>query len=243
MIGKPAWKAGVVYVDLFAGPGVCTVKKTGQRVPGSTLIAAHAPKKFDSIIACELDPDCANACEARLSSSPAAGRAVVLRGDSNDLVDEVVSRLPKGALTLAFIDPEGLDARFETIRRLSSGRRVDLLILFADAYDILRNVDLLYMRDPNSKLDQTLGPNSNWRERWQQLGNRNGTNARALFAQIYQDQLRRELSYEHFRELPIRSDKGPLYKLIYASKSPRGLDFWDKAIGKDPGGQEHFDFG
>jgi three-Cys-motif partner protein len=164
-------------------------------------------------------------------------------GDSNQLVHQVIAEIPDRALTLAFIDPEGLDAKFETIRVLSLARRVDLLVLFADAYDILRNVELLYFKDPNSKLDQTLGPNSGWRDKWRALGNQNGTNARELFATIYKDQLRRLLGYEQFGEYVIKSDRGPLYRLIYASKSAKGLEFWHKAELKDEGGQTSFEFG
>jgi hypothetical protein len=44
MIGNPQWPAGLAYVDLFAGPGICRLKETGRRIPGSTLIAANSPK-------------------------------------------------------------------------------------------------------------------------------------------------------------------------------------------------------
>ena len=65
------------------------------------------------------------------------------RGDCNERIHDATALIPDRALTLAFVDPTGLDARFETIATLSSRGRVDLLILFADAYDVVRNVDLL----------------------------------------------------------------------------------------------------
>ena len=242
MIGKAAWPAGLVYVDLFAGPGICRIKSSGRRVPGSALIAANAPKAFRQILLVEMDPILAEACTQRLNNTRASNSFRMFQGDCNQIIGQLLPFIPDRALTLAFIDPEGLDARFETIRTLTSDRRVDLLVLFADAYDVVRNVDQLYFNNPDSKLDQTLGPNSNWRQRWRSLGNQRGTQARALFAEIYKDQLRRELGYQVFGEKVMKSEKGPLYRLIYASKSAKGLEFWDKVTNKDSGGQLGFNY-
>ena len=158
--GPPAWSMLIYFlVQLFV-----ELKTSGRRIPGSVLIAAHAPKPFTKILACEMDKTTANACDLRLKQSPAAPISKVFSGDCNELIEKVIQEIPDRSLTLAFIDPEGLDARFETIRQLTTNRRVDLLILFADAYDIVRNVELLYFNDPNSKLDQVLGQDSGWRE-------------------------------------------------------------------------------
>jgi len=235
MVGKAVW-SGVVYVDLFAGPGVCTVRGTGKRLPGSPLIAAHAPKPLSKIIACELDSSNAAACRSRLLSSPAADRSVVLEGDCNARMDEVIRAIPSRALTLAFIDPEALHIKFESVRRLAAAGAVDLLVLFADAFDVVRNVEEYYVGDEQSPLDQFLGPQSDWRVDWAELGDRTGSKVRDLFLTVYQRQLRK-LGYAHFGERRISGPSGPLYRLIYASKSGRGVDFWNKAASKDKGGQ------
>lgn len=47
MVGNPNWSE-VVYVDLFAGPGVCVSREAGDRVPGSPLLAAFAPNHLES---------------------------------------------------------------------------------------------------------------------------------------------------------------------------------------------------
>ena len=236
MVGHPKWPAGLVYVDLFAGPGVCTIKESKTRIPGSPLIAANAPKPFEKIILCEKDKGIADACEVRVLRTPAGARCTVLRGDCNERVNDIVSLIPDRALALAFIDPTGLDARFETIATLSSHGRVDLLILFADAYDIVRNVDL-YRKQSNSKLDQVLGPDSCWQTMWDQLENRSRGSIRREFAKLYERQLARHLGYQKFGEETIKNGSTPLYTLIYASKHDRGLDFWNKIATKDPSGQ------
>ena len=216
MVGNPKWKGGLVNVDLFAGPGICRVRETGKRIPGSPLIAAHAPKRFEKIILVERNDANSIACDERMRKSPAADRYKMFTGDCNSLITSVTREIPRGALTLAFIDPEGLHVHFETLKELASGRRVDFLLLFADAIDVVRNVDQ-YEQESDSNLDLMLGSDSGWRDDWAQLQNRSGDNVRSLFPKIYQRQIQRHLKYTGFREKVIKGPRGPLYTLIYAS--------------------------
>jgi hypothetical protein len=121
-------------------------------------------------------------------------------------------------------------------------RRVDLLILLPDAYDIVRNWERLYSPNPDSPLDRFLGRDSSWREKLRELGDGSGPAVRRFFCSLFKEQLRNHLQYEKFGEKVIRNANGPLYRLIYASKHPRGLDFWNKAILKSHGGQKEFFF-
>jgi len=232
MVGKRAWRGGVVYVDLFGGPGVCTLE-SGERVPGSPVIAAYARKPFSRIIVCEKDPDLAEACRQRLTSSGTQSHFHVLCGDCNVLAKDVATLIPEHA----FIDPTGLHAKFETLRILSHGRCVDLLILFADRQDIVRNVELYLHQGEESNLDQVLGPGSDWRYSWQGLSVRTPDRICNMFSEIYRRQLKRHLDYKKFGEEIIRSASTPLYRLIFASKHERGLEFWEKATRRDASGQ------
>jgi three-Cys-motif partner protein len=236
MANNPRWSGGLVYVDLFAGPGVCKIRETGKRLPGSPLLAAAAAKPFNKIIAVECDADLAKALRSRLSAQTESGVAVVLQGDCNSLIDQVASNIPVGSLTLAFIDPEALDHRFETIERLAEAGAVDMLLLFADAYDIVRNIER-YVENPNSKLDRVLGPGADWRPGYQSLGNLESATIREYFATVYKKQLSARLGYKGFSEKVITRRGVPLYRLIYASKHSRGLDFWEKILKKDKQGQ------
>lgn len=241
MVGHPKWPEGLVYVDLFAGPGVCEIPSPTRRFPGSTLIAAHARKPFRLILGCEKEEASANALQQRLARLMPQDRFQVFRGDCNQQVDRIASAIPKGALTLAFIDPEALHIWFESIRTLADCGQVDLLILLADRMDIVRNVDLYY-KQPKSNLDRMFGPNSSWREKWLALQNRTPENICKLFVEEYQLQLGL-LGYRKFGEKQMQSARGPLYRLIYASKHERGLEFWDKVTRKDRAGQSDLDFG
>ena len=236
MVGHQKWPAGLAYVDFFGGPGICLVETTNKRVPGSALIAANAPKPFQSLLVSELDPGLAMALRTRLSQSPAAPSARVFEGDCNDRVHDIVKQIPPRALTLAFVDPENLRIDFSTVQTLASAGQVDLLVLFADRMDIVRNVDL-YERQPNSVLDRMLGPHSEWRKAWQQLQNRTAENISDFFATEYKERLRRRLGYSVFGDKVIRTQRGPLYRLIFASKNRKGLEFWNKVTKKDRGGQ------
>jgi three-Cys-motif partner protein len=153
----------------------------------------------------------------------------------------MVGEIPPRALTLAFIDPENLNVAFETIRKLSACGQVDLLILFADRMDLVRNVDL-YERQQPSVLDRVMGADSDWRGQWNQLANRTPENICRLFADEFKQQLRRRLGYVVFGEKVISSEKAPLYRLIFASKNEKGLEFWNKITQKDRGGQMNLGF-
>ena len=78
MVGHPKWPAGLAYVDLFAGPGICKLRESGRRVPGSTLIAANAPKPFGVILAIELDPELAAATVSVFSLASALSYTIIL---------------------------------------------------------------------------------------------------------------------------------------------------------------------
>jgi three-Cys-motif partner protein len=238
--GRRAFPNGLVYLDLFGGAGICTLKDHPKtRFPGSAIIAAHAPRPFKKIIVCEKNEVLADACRTRLAKTDVADRCEVLLGDCNELVDQVVTMIPKRALTIAFIDPKALDAKFCTVEKLSKSVRTDLVVLLADAYDITRNLEHVYRSDPNSKLDQVLGPDSNWRDELNKLENPSDVTRRKLFAEIYRRQLRQRLGFKFFHEKVMKRQGLPLYRLVYASNNKLGLKFWNEALKEDSEGQRN----
>ena len=237
MVGKPAWKAGVVYVDLFCGPGICVDRKTKKRFPGSPLIAANAPKDFTKILLCEINPKNAEACRKRMDRTPARDRYELFPGDCNSEIDNVLKHIPQRSLVLAFLDPTGLHLHFATVKKLADRGATDLLILFPDSVDILRNDKNVYFDQPDSNLDLVLGFDSNWRDQIAALNSNEGSRKRRLYADIYRNQLTKHCHYKHFEEVVISRSSGPLYRLIYATKHKMGLDFWQKSIKRDARGQ------
>ena len=235
MADNPRWN-GLVYVDLFSGPGICNIRDSRDRIPGSPIIAAKAPKPFRKILLCELEETLADACETRLSRMSPKVDFKVFRGDCNIQIDELVKSIPKRALTLAFLDPTGLHLDFLTIEKLSKNGAVDLLILFPDGVDVLRN-EMTYLDQLDSNLDRVLGPDSNWRGRRMSMQTAEPSDLRKLYVLIYREQLKRHLGYEFSDDVTISGPKGPLYRLVYATKSPLGLKFWLESCKKELSGQ------
>lgn len=241
MGSNPKWSGGLVYVDLFGGPGVCKVRESDKRIPGSPLLAAWAPKPFRKILICEKEIELAHALNARLASINVANRADVIVGDCNSVISLLVEKIPDRALTLSFVDPEGLHVHFDTLRTLTMNRQVDLAVLFADRMDIVRNVNL-YASQLDSNLDRFLGPGSNWREQWRNLANQDAEHTCQLFGDIFKGQLKRELGLREFSDQVYKSARSALYRIIYASRHPLGLKFWNEISKIDRGGQRTLGF-
>lgn len=235
MRSNPAW-SGLVYVDLFCGPGVCVTREGGKRLPGSPILAAHAARPFDRLLLVDKHGPTANACRERILRGPAAKYARVWEADSADVIDEVCAEIPKKSLTLAFVDPTDLGLSFSSLEALATQRRVDFLLYFADAIDLNRNVDR-YVNEEASKIDRMLGSKVDWRGELRKLPSLDLNKVRELFLRLLTDRLRSQLGYEGFRAVPIHGPKGLMYSLLYASKHPLGVKFWDSVSLVEPGGQ------
>ena len=131
------------YVDLLAGTGAIKVQETGDIIVGSPLIAYfYSRNDFTKMFLVELDKDKLNALKRRMAiveeivTSPQLNMGFpnlsYYEGDCNIKVDEVISHVTsfgKGVHLLGFIDNEGFDTHWETVKKLL---RVpcDLIILF-----------------------------------------------------------------------------------------------------------------
>ena len=233
MVGKTR-PASLTYLDLFAGPGVLQLK-SGERKPGSPMIAAHTKKKFDRMIFCEKDEKLANALRQRLDSWKAGERSTVLVGDCNDLIGDVKAALPPDGLTLAFIDPTGLQFRWDSLTRLTKGTKVDLLILIPDSMDIHRNKEAM-LRGDDLRLDAALGPGCDWREKFQNLPTWNRASVCRAVEDLYREQLSSRLGYTHMGSQAISKyagSKQKLYTILFASRHHLGMRFWKASVEKE----------
>jgi three-Cys-motif partner protein len=153
------WK-GLHYIDLFAGAGIEKLKGSEELHWGSPMIAAKAPKSFTRLHLCELNLQKYEALEKRVGKIRPDSQ--ILNGDANNEIHSIAKEIPQGTLSLAFLDPYGLELDFDTLKVLAE-KRADLIIFFPDRLDVLRNWKHYYFGDPNSKLDRHLGLDSNWR--------------------------------------------------------------------------------
>lgn len=224
------WKtSGLTYIDLFAGPGKCLVESTGEEINGSPLLALQC--EFTDYIFIEQNKDDFRSLQNRCADIPKNKRLTFIQGDCNQQIAEV---RPKG-LSLAFIDPTGIDIHFQTIRSLTHNRQVDLLMNIQFGMDIKRNLQRYRDKERETPLDLFLGgkvPSG-------------GIKSARDVLEIYRDKIK-ALGYStaEYRDIVVSNSKRvPMYFLFFASKHPRGLEFWRKITGKDETGQTEFRFG
>lgn len=238
MKDKPRW-SGLGYVDLFAGPGMCRIRNSREQIDGSPLIALNAPresKSFNAFFFADKSPDALNAIEKRFTARSAHAKPHVYVGDCNETIDKIVKDMDRHALYLAFIDPTGLDVHFDTIRKLTSMRRVDLIISIMDRLDLVRNIRAYYYPRKSLNLDTFLGEGVDWRQEFDSLPNQDAKHVTDLFLDLYRRQLR-AIGYEHFG-LPKRiAGAVPFYLLFFASRHKLGAELWDNISATEPNGQ------
>ena len=222
------------YVDLFAGSGIERVEGLGLDW-GSPLIAAQAPHKFYRLHLCELDAAKFRALDQRVSRFQQPEPAQLLLGDANKRVGEIIHALPKGCLSLAFLDPYGLHLHYKSIQQIAT-RKTDLIVFFPDHLDALRNWEKYYKGNLDSNLDLVLGT-TQWRTRKAETPPNRWVD---VLREIYESQLRL-LGYTEFEYERIRgTNRRPLYRLIFCSRDKTGGKIWRGISQQSPDGQGKF---
>ena len=113
---------GAVYVDLFAGTGLVTLKNTGDVVAGSAPCAIMNKFGFDYSVMVEKDVEKCRHLEKRISKIPNIGDFDVIKGDCNEVIEDVLDKISAkfdNPIILAFVDPEGMEIKFETLMALN----------------------------------------------------------------------------------------------------------------------------
>jgi three-Cys-motif partner protein len=247
MRGK-SWRA-LNYIDLFAGPGKCR-EENGTVSLGSPLLALTAPKPFDHYFFVDLDTKNIEALRQRCQSSPYADRIQYFVEDCNVVVQHIVEgiqyedscylpgRWP--CLNLAFLDPEGLEVRWETIRTLAQSR-TDLIIHYSQM-GLQRYMPIVVDDSGDTIIDRFFGDRT-WRDIYHHYA---GTpRAYSELLRFYKQNLS-ALGYaevksedEVWRVPLMRNTKNaPLYRLIFASKHPLGEKLWREVTNRDVYGQQ-----
>ncbi|MGD0480381.1 MAG: three-Cys-motif partner protein TcmP [Terracidiphilus sp.] len=220
-----------VYVDLYAGSGLCRIEGRRQVLLGSPLIALSVDAPFDSYIFCESDPNRFSALKARVGKSYSHLNTELIPGKFEEHIDEICSRIPAKSLALCFVDPFDCDFNIDDLKTISkSAHGVDFLCLLALQMDAKRNVER-YLQ-PDSKIDRMIG-NTTWRERWNSR-----TDIHEDFAKFLAMEFARSMSEVGYLETPLHQmkevrthDKNvPLYYIAMFSKHLRAYDLWKKAL-------------
>jgi three-Cys-motif partner protein len=225
------WK--IWWLDLFAGPGAVYHRHQASFRPAIPVeVADRLQRPLDGYVFSDLSQDCIASLKQRLSARP---NLIVAHGDANDhpYVESLIRQVPRDALVIAYLDPQGLDLHLDTIRLLAwRFRHLDLLVnLPVQAIDrsISANATgpakrVLEHSDPTALL----------------AGRQTAGNIRAWFLKKLS-----EMGYPQNLSVgeTIRSENGVAqYDLIFASRSPTAAKLFRRANQLDSDGQRAFEF-
>ncbi len=222
---KRRW--ATTYVDLYAGPGVLELEG-GKLTWGSPMIALQCADPFNSLVLVEMQPQRANVLLQRARRIARRGEEVcIIQGEAEKTLDDVLRRIPVGSVALTLIDPFRLEFSLEAMATLAgSGKKMDLILLFAEGMDLRRNLQNAIRSAPGSdRFDKVFG-GPEWRDLVQPK-NPPARNA-VLLRKLYLDRLRR-LGFDHLgREVVVKNSSNvPVYLLMYATRNPLGVRLWD----------------
>lgn len=235
------WKS-LVYIDLLAGPGRCIDRHTKVEIDGSPLRALRVQPAFDHHYFTDVDPKNIDALQKRM---PAQDRSRVYcrTGDCNILIRNIIGQLHDRTLGLAFLDPEGFEVRFETLKLLAT-RRIDILYLFPSWIGIARNLRA-FARMPHSPMDDLWG-GRDWRDlppaklaAGKRLSPEEESSHDRPWVQSFRSKVTNlGLIYQDEGDPILRNDKNtPMYHLLFFSKDSAGLTIWRGIKQIEPSGQ------
>jgi three-Cys-motif partner protein len=217
--------ASRVYIDLFAGPGVCMLRDEKRLTDGSPLIALKAAHPFTQYFFSDLDSTAISALKKRCEPFKDKTKIAIFEKDCNVVAAEISAQIDSKALCLAFLDPTGLDLKFSAIKALTNGKNMDLIIHFPHGTTINRNIEKFYAKD-KSKMDEFFDGTE-----WRAIYESNPSNQTAQLLDLYGKKLAK-IGYkmEPDQAVLVKNPKQnlPLYALLFASKSPKGNEFWKK---------------
>jgi three-Cys-motif partner protein len=241
-----------IYLDAFAGEGYGVSRTTGEEFESSSRIALGVDDPpFSRLRFFELGRKAAR-LERELRTDYGERDFKVVRGDCNETIPQTLAELRAlgvaWAPTFAFLDPDGMELRWDTVKALAEhkGRernKVELWILFT-APGLMR----VLKRDPAQidEHEEALATDLFGNERWaaiQQLRFANEIEppeARDEFVNLYRWQLERDLGYRWTHPLEVKNLAGhPVYSMVFATDNEAGNrimgDLYNDAANRLPG--------
>lgn len=123
-----------IYIDAFAGTGECDINLgDGMRstIAGSARIALQTHPSFDHLHLIDLNTKHVAELRALAAQPAGAGRVSIYQQDANaalvDIIDKTNWRSSRGVL---FLDPYGMSARWDTLKKVAATEALDVWYLF-----------------------------------------------------------------------------------------------------------------
>lgn len=215
-----------IYIDLFSGPGKCVRKGTKREFNGSPLLALNCDIPFTHYFFNDINLEYIEALKKRTQNYNYS--IDYINQDCNLAVDEILNKIPEYSICFAYIDPYYLEIKFDTIKKLTTSRAVDLLIIFHIGM-AKRN-----FFQPNSEMKQFFPPNVDW-EQFPHDVIKGGRISTRPVLDAYEGGLI-ELGYPKSNMiddvLERNTKNAPLYYLVFASKHKLGAHLYSGVIGR-----------
>jgi len=224
------WGA-LVYLDLLSGPGRCLDRDTKAELDGSPLRALQVRPAFDRWYFADVHPHNIEALRQRIPAKDLP-RVDLQAEDCNVAVRDIMANLSPRTLVLAFLDPEGIEVTFETLRVLAT-QPIDLLYFFPSGIGIARNLQQ-FSKQPRSPMDAFWG-GRDWRElppaklaAGQHLAPEEAIALDRPWVRRFRAKMQ-ELGFLYQDEEDpcfVNQKRVPMYHLLFFSKHPAGLTIW-----------------
>jgi hypothetical protein len=264
-------QSAIVYLDTFAGQGRGRDQLTGEVFQGSPRIALEVRGRGDrgrvfSHLRYFERPAVAPGLESELRADHPERDVRVYGGDCNQQLPKALRELHAAGVgsapTFAFVDPDGLEVRWDTLKTLASHKtqsrfKVELWLLFATP-GLQRTLELPKPSPEPSLLDDpaaepeppdeapvfkeadaqgatALFGTDRWRAIYDRRsdGRYDGRQARNAYLNLMRWQLEQALGYRWTHPLEIKSERGvPLYHMIFVTDNPAGNNIMTDIYGK-----------
>jgi len=243
------------YIDAFASSGRCilcderckskgglTCEKCGKGkiIDGSAMISLKTKNTFSGYLFVDLNKNYITELEKFIEEldQTLQKKILIKNSDSNVVLRNIYKYIPKYAGCLIFLDPEGPELEWGTIKYLSKINKADLLILYPYDMALVRLTS-----NYTAKLDKFYGT-SDWIKIYRAKENFNADKRRTALLNFYTANLEK-LGFKYVICKPVRrrlrSGKS-LYHLILASHHPAAKKIMEDIFNKELDGQQKIKF-
>ena len=221
------------WIEAFAGPGRLYLADEERFLDGSPLDALRIRKPFSGYLFNDFSRENADALSHRIAGRHANAHVCNLDANGPAFLQTATKLIPRHALVVLYLDPEGLELHFSTIDTFAAAfDHLDLVINFP-VRGIVRYLSAGHSKLAASVLDLRdtaglVGKDGKW-----------GDNVRSVM-----NERLNVLGFPHRTRREIRTGQtnSPLYELLVASRDPKAVELFEKAAAIEPDGQRQLGF-
>lgn len=221
---------GAVYIDLFAGSGLVELTSEKDIIAGSPICAlSNKEMNFDFAVCVENNEKRKKALETRLEKIVPRSNFEVIKGDCNEVIEDVIKLVSskfKNPIVFTFVDPEGMEIKMKTLKKLSDAFPAQDFMINVGAQGVLRVKGKLDKGDKSTE--------NTWNQYWGEI------NAEELLSEIaqgktveekYQEKLHTALGKKYGETIPIKGIPGNIeYYILTYSRETRGQSGYTDAL-------------